>query len=126
MHNMLNRQWYRLFTYQLRPTKILLVTLTFITLSSIIYTGSVPSFQTVERFHKGQDSKDGDYANGKHSHRQKEQNGEWDIDVEDPRYWSYATDHEDPDLGEPGDVGRPRQEEELRRIWSHAYDVTAR
>lgn len=125
---MFNPQWHRLFTTQPRFRKILLIALATVTLSFIICSDSSPSFQTGERFHKAQGSEDVNYDGGRQGHHNEEEGDstEWDVNIEDPRYWSYATDHEDPDYGVPGNVGRPQQEEELRRIWRHAYEMTAR
>ena len=126
MRKMLNRQWYRLFPSQSILRKVFFIALASVTLSFIICSGSVPSYQTVEQFHEAQDFGDGGYVNRKHDHHHNEVSAEWNVNIPDPRYWSYATDHGDPDYGVPGDVGRPLQEEELRRVWSHAYEMTAR
>ncbi|KYK61807.1 hypothetical protein DCS_02951 [Drechmeria coniospora] len=61
---------------------------------------------------------------------------DWDIDIEDLRYWSDPDDNEDPNdvlqgvegdgvERDTGDVARLRKEKDLRKMWRYAYKTTA-
>lgn len=139
---MLNPQGRRALLSLPRPRVMLLIALASVTTYFLIFSGPAPQLHIVPYPHEQPSSPGSVPPNekpltGGHHDEPTGTKAEWDIDIEDLRYWSDPDDHENPDDAlpgyetdgthrSPGDVGRLQHEKDLRKMWRYAYKTTAK
>ncbi|PHH59827.1 hypothetical protein CDD81_2463 [Ophiocordyceps australis] len=146
---MLNPQSRRGMLSRPRPRIIVFVILASITSYFLLFSGHAPKVHIVPYLHdktianKGSPPADEkpltggpDASDDRPPKPPGPTSADWDIDIEDLRYWSDPDDKEDPNDAlpgyetdgtprGPGDVGRLQHEKDMRKMWRYVYKTTA-
>ncbi|PHH88928.1 hypothetical protein CDD83_6875 [Cordyceps sp. RAO-2017] len=146
MGKMLNPQGRRALLSLPRPRVILILALASVTSYLLLFSGQGPRVHIVpylrERPQKTTPTTapttptDGPEPDAPRPDALAETKSEWQIDIDDLRYWSDPDDHEDPNDvlpgyetdgtdREPGDISRLQHEKDLRKMWRYVYKTTA-